>query len=332
MRGGRRDAPPAEETLRCLHTLGFADDTTTIFPAPKLASVREQVRTVLGDRVETVHPGKDEFMTTGIYRPNETLPAGHHHHVRMLGAWIDTDGGARMDTTMRIRAAAKVWSKLRKPLVHSGLTLKVQGQVFASAVLGSLLYASAVRVWLREDLTRIQTFANRCIRYMVYAKRKVGFRQMREKHWRMTNLYDWTGVELLERCTSRGEPSVNLSSLAKYDNDRWEVQMLGAEFEARNDGKRDGRRLTLRQHYWNVIQKAMEHTGVPAETWIKEWKEVAKDKETWERASVRTVENVKLEATAKCEGAGLDRPVEEIANLALKAGGRGAMSLDMGVS
>ena len=119
-RGGRRDVPLEEETLRCLHTLGFVDDTTTIFPAPKLANVREQVRTVLGDRGETVHPGKDEFMTTGMYRPNETLPAGHHH-VRMLGAWIDTDGGARMDTTMRI---AKVWSKLPKPLINSGLPPK----------------------------------------------------------------------------------------------------------------------------------------------------------------------------------------------------------------
>ena len=138
-RGGRRDAPPVEETLRCLHTFGFADDTTTIFPAPKLANVREQVKTVLGDRVETVHPGKEEFMTTEMYRPNETLPAGHHHHVRMLGAWIDTDGGARMDTTMRIRAAAKVWSELRKPLINSGLPLKEPGHVFMSAVLGSLL-------------------------------------------------------------------------------------------------------------------------------------------------------------------------------------------------
>ena len=136
--------------MRCLQTLGFADDTTTIFPAPKLASVREQVRTVLGDREESVHPGKDEFMTIGIYSPNETLPAGHHHHVRMLAAWIDTDGRARMDTTMRIRAAAKVWSKLWKPLVNSGLPLKVQGQVFASAVLGSLLYASEVRVWTKS--------------------------------------------------------------------------------------------------------------------------------------------------------------------------------------
>ena len=183
---------------------------------------------------------------------------------------------------MRIRAAAKVWSKLRKPLINSGLPLKEQGHVFMSAVLGSLLYASEVRVWLREDLTRIQTFANRCIRYMVYAKRKVGFRQMREKHWRMTNLYDWTGVEMLEVYIMRRTLSY-LSSLAKYDNDRWEVQMLGAEFEARSGDKRGGRKLTLRQHHWNVIQKVMEHTGVPAEAWINEWRDVARDKETWKK-------------------------------------------------
>ena len=173
-------------------------------------------------------------MTTGMYIPNETLPVGHQHHVRMLGAWIDTDGGTRMDTTMRIRAAAKVWAKLRKPLVNSGLPLNEQGRVFLSAVLGNLLYASEVRVWLREDLTRIQTFANRCIGYMVYAKRKVGFRQMREHHWRMTDLYEWTGVEMLEvYITCRTQRY--FSSLAKYDDDRWEVQMLGADFEARRE-------------------------------------------------------------------------------------------------
>ena len=329
-RGGRRDAPLAEETLRCLHTLGFADDTTTIFPAPKLASVREQVTKVLGDRGETVHPGKDEFMTTGMYRPNETLAAGHQHHVRMLGAWIDTDGSIRMDTSIRIRAAAKVWSKLRKPLTNSGLPLKEQGHVFLSAALGSLLYASEVRVWLREDLTRIQKFANRCIRYIVYAKRRVGFRQMRRKHCRMTNLYDWTGVEMLEVYITRRTLRY-LSSLAKYDDDRWEVQMLGADFEARREDKRGGSKLTLRQRYWNVIQKVMEHTGVPAEAWYSEWREVARDKETWKKASEITVEVVTLETTARCEEAGLDRPAEEITNLALKAGGRGTMGLDMRV-
>ena len=58
-----------------------------------------------------------------------------------------------------------------------------------------------------------------------------------------------------------------------------------------------------------------------AEAWINEWREVARDKETWKKAPELTVEAVKLEATARCEGAGLDRAVEEIANLALKAGG-----------
>ena len=100
----------------------------------------------------------------------------------------------------------------------------------------------------------------------------------------MTDLYDWTGVEMLEVYITHRTLRY-LSSLAKYDDDRWEVQMLGADVEARSDGKRSGRRLTLRQHYWNVIQKVMEHTGVPAEAWINEWREVARDKETWKKTS-----------------------------------------------
>ena len=81
-----------------------------------------------------------------------------------------------------------------------------------------------------EDLTRIQTFANRCIRYLVSAKREVCFRQMREKHWRMTDLYDWIGVEMLEVYITRRTLRY-LSSLAKYDNDSWE-QTLKQEVKA----------------------------------------------------------------------------------------------------
>ena len=87
----------------------------------------------------------------------------------------------------------------------------------------------------------------------------------------------------------------------------------------------------MRQHYWNTIQKVMEHTGVPAEAWHNEWRAVARDKETWNQASEEVVETVKSEATARCEGMGLDRPVEEISSLALRAGGLGAMARDMRV-
>ena len=55
----------------------------TIFPAPKVEKVREQVEKVLGERGETVLSGN--------------LPPGHKREVRMLGTWIATDGGARMD-------------------------------------------------------------------------------------------------------------------------------------------------------------------------------------------------------------------------------------------
>ena len=59
--------------------------------------------------------------------------------------------------------------------------------------------------------------------------------------------------------------------------------MLGADFGPRMEDKRGGRKLTLRQHYWNAIHKVMEHAGVPAEAWYSEWRDVARDKETWKK-------------------------------------------------
>ena len=64
----------------------------------------------------------------------------------------------------------------------------------------------------------------------------------------------------------------------RYDEDRWEVQMLGAEVEARNEGKTSWRQMTMRQHYWKTIQKAMKHTQIPCERWHSEWRNAAPKK------------------------------------------------------
>ena len=113
---------------------------------------------------------------------------------------------------------------------------------------------------------------------------------MREKHWRMTNLYEWTGVEMMEVYMARRTLNY-VSSLARYDKDRWEIQMLGAEFEARNDGKRDGRRLTLRQHYWSIIQKVM-----PAEAWITKKSGKERLQKPWKLSNWRWLRDVKERA------------------------------------
>ena len=70
----------------------------------------------------------------------------------------------------------------------------------------------------------------------MYAERKVGFRHMTEKNWRVKDLYEWTGVEMVEENITR-KTSTCLSTLARSGDDRWEVQMLGAELEARKEGK-----------------------------------------------------------------------------------------------
>ena len=59
--------------------------------------------------------------------------------------------------------------------------------------------------------------------------------------------------------------------------------MLGADLEARKEDQHGGRKLTMRQHYKNTIQKEMEHTGVLVESWHSEWRDVARNKENWKK-------------------------------------------------
>ena len=137
----------------------------------------------------------------------------------------------------------------------------------------------------------------------------------------MKDLCEWTGVQMVEVYIAR-KTLTFLGTLARYDEDRWEVQMLGAEVEARNEGKTSQRQMTMRQHYWKTIQKAMKHTQIPCERWHSEWRNVAPKK-----VDVQT----KSEATARCEGTGLERPAEGIASLAADAGVQGAMGLGIKV-
>eukprot|EP00959_Pyramimonas_sp_CCMP1952_P121508 2540742-Pyramimonas_sp.AAC.1 len=90
---GRRPwRDPGAVAQRVFRAMGFADDTSSWTDAQRLEATRRMVFDTLGDRGEEVHPGKGEFLQTGVYDENGELPAGFHRAVRVLGAWVDTDG------------------------------------------------------------------------------------------------------------------------------------------------------------------------------------------------------------------------------------------------
>eukprot|EP00959_Pyramimonas_sp_CCMP1952_P146894 3074690-Pyramimonas_sp.AAC.1 len=117
-------------------------------------------------------------MRAGVYDVSQSLPAGFHHSVRVLGGWVDTDGGSRTDASRRIQAASRVWVKLRCRLGASKLPLKTQGQIFQAPVIGRLLYGAEVRAFHQKDIGRYQAFVGRCIRYLACRARGTTLRSM----------------------------------------------------------------------------------------------------------------------------------------------------------
>ena len=67
------------------------------------------IQRVFADHAEKVHPSKSEWMAMGIKQDTSTLGDGLSKHVRLLGGWVDMDGGVEKDNVERKKAARLTW-------------------------------------------------------------------------------------------------------------------------------------------------------------------------------------------------------------------------------
>ena len=158
-----RGLDPGEELIELvLHLICFADDTSAITRGQHHKRLEEMMVTLQAAFGETVHPGKTERMRSEPWakEPEE----GYEKAVRLLGGWIDCDGGARTDTSRRLQSAGKIWSKMRKQIPRLRRPLKSVGRLIESTVLASLLYAVEVRVFFSDGEKRDTLFLNRIVR------------------------------------------------------------------------------------------------------------------------------------------------------------------------
>ena len=137
-----------------------------------------------------VHPDKTEFICVGSrdspFWKSEKFAAAKElkdfEAVRVLGAWVDRDGGAERDTAERIKAARKVWFRIRAQLARLPLSLKSKGRIFEAAVLGSLLYACEVRTFSAAQMRKFQSFTDKCLRDLQFNKLKSDLAEYGGKH------------------------------------------------------------------------------------------------------------------------------------------------------
>lgn len=297
-----REEPPDDEMLQMiLKVIGFADDTTTPTRYLEAEATERGVRELFASLGETVHPGKTERIRAQPW--SQDAPPGFVKSVRLVGGWLDCDGGAREDTSRRIKAARLVWRKVWKQLPRLGLSDKVKGRVLEATVVACLLYCSEVRAFTQKDLTAYRCLLNSITRGVTYKRSRGGLRAMRG-HQTMTDLRLELGMEDVEVYIVKRQLAY-LGHVARYPVSRPERLALGLWLQpesAQPTLPQAARRLTLRDQLWQRVQELMRHSGKDEATWPTEWMIIAESKrhgpDLWRRLSDKVVDDYRSRANS----------------------------------
>jgi len=102
---------------------------------------------------EKSHDGKEE-----------TLKFGHESsgNIRMLGSWI----GHRQDLKNRKKRAGGLWAKIKPRLWKSNMSKVQQAKVVEACVESGLLFDVAVRTWYVSEIKSLQSWVDKCYRYI----------------------------------------------------------------------------------------------------------------------------------------------------------------------
>ena len=171
---------------------GFADDTSAPTRMTEYQQVETAIISTMASFGEHVHPGKTERLRAGPW--DQVLPDGFMRAVRLLGAWLDCDGGGRTDTEKRLCAARLVWKKVFRQLPRLDLSMRVSGRVVESTVIACLLYGSEVRCFTAEEVRSYQVFVNRIVRHITWRPGAGGMRWM-EGRATMADLWAMAGLK-----------------------------------------------------------------------------------------------------------------------------------------
>jgi hypothetical protein len=84
-----------------------------------------------------------------------------------LGSVVAEEGGARTDANVRIEKARGSFSKLRKVWLSTSIRKDTKIRIFNACVNSLLLIGCETWLVTNEIQSKIQTFVNRCLRYIL---------------------------------------------------------------------------------------------------------------------------------------------------------------------
>lgn len=213
----------------------FADDMTAITRYPKVPMVEECVETSSAMLGETIHPNKAERMRAQLF--SHPQPKGFQSSVRVLGGWLDRDGGSRTDTKKRVQAAGKVWSKLRRQMPRLRLSVRQKGRLIQAAVASALLYGAEARSFLEIDIRRYKWFLGKIARYCTWKPGMEGQLRRMQGAKTMRDSFKSLGLKSVETLICKRQLAY-VGHLARHADDRLEKNMLSVFLVPESLGKK----------------------------------------------------------------------------------------------
>ena len=174
-----RGCSEAKRTM--VSTILFADDTTIVGEKREIEEGVRRVKEVMGRWEEANNEEKEEDLEFG----REGAEG-----IRMLGSWV----GAREDIRNRIRRASGLWAKVRGQLKGSRLSKRWQGRIVEACVEAGLLFDCQVRTWQVRDFKKLQSWVDRCYRYVWGNRNGQPLRQMQDRGENMWDVRERLGV------------------------------------------------------------------------------------------------------------------------------------------
>ena len=162
----------------------FRDDTTVLGDEEELEEGVEVVKRVMNEFEERNNEDKEERLMFG-----EEESGG----IRMLGCWM----GWKADIAQRLNRGRKAWFKVKGRLVGSKMSKKTQARIVETCVEGGVLFDCQVRVWQVREIGKLQSFVDRCYRYVWSRKTGPPLMQMQREGKNMADVRKDLGVKTL---------------------------------------------------------------------------------------------------------------------------------------
>ena len=240
----------------------FADDTTIIGEKGELGRGVDRIKEVMSRWEEKNNEDKEERVEFGSQEGGK---------IRILGSWI----GGREDVGNRIKRAGWLWCKVRAKLKGSRLSRRWQARIVEACVESALLFDSGVRAWDRREFKRLQSFMDKCYRYVWSSRREQPLRRMQELHVNMWDVRSMLGVKSV-RWKVEKRVYERIGHVMRMDDERVvKAVVLGWYEELEAESKMPGRKKKTVLYWKRLLREAgVDWTDIERRT---------KDRDGWRK-------------------------------------------------